>query len=357
MFLFYRHPDGEQRELRYSADGIHWSDPEFSSPCGDNTTFFYNPFRGTFVFSIRSGWPMRARSYHEDADFIKAGQWSTSGDTAWLRTDDLDQFDRSLGDIPQLYDVNAVAYESIMLGAFGIFYGPQNPLCERTGMVKIIDMQLGYSRDGFHFDRPHREAFIPCSRQEGTWDQGYIHAAGGMCIVHDDELWFYYTAFSGESPKLKGGARGDKHHADRAMYAGASTGLARLRRDGFASLRASAEKRYVLTRTVTFSGAHCFVNVDSAGGAMRVALVDEKQNPIPGYSLEDSQVLSVDSCKQLVTWKSHDDLSALQGKRVRFQFELQDADLFAFWVSQKPSGESGGYVAAGGPGFSKNRDV
>ena len=36
---------------------------------------------------------------------------------------------------------------------------------------------------------------------------------------------------------------------------------------------------------------------------------------------------------------------------VRFRFQLSRGSLYAFWVSGAADGASGGYVAAGGPGF------
>ena len=43
-------------------------------------------------------------------------------------------------------------------------------------------------------------------------------------------------------------------------------------------------------------------------------------------------------------------------KSVRFRFQLTNAQIYAFWVSAEESGESGGYVAAGGPEFKGPRD-
>lgn len=80
---------------------------------------------------------------------------------------------------------------------------------------------LGYSRDGFHWHRPVRSPFIAASRKEGSWNRAYIHAAGGGCLVVKDKIYFYFGAWSGESPTL-----------GRHMYAGGNTGLAILRRDG-----------------------------------------------------------------------------------------------------------------------------
>ena len=50
-------------------------------------------------------------------------------------------------------------------------------------------------------------------------------------------------------------------------------------------------------------------------------------------------------------------LSRLAGTPVRFRFRLENASLYAFWVSPERSGVSQGYVAAGGPGFTGPADT
>ena len=148
-----------------------------------------------------------------------------------------------------------------MLGAFAIFHGPENDRAAQLGRPKINDLQLAYSRDGFHWHRPHREAFIGASRRWGSWNYGYVHAAGGVCLVVGDELWFYYGAFSGQGSIFKPGESGKYPH-DNAMYAGGHTGLATLRRDGFASMEADGEGE-LETRPLKFSGQYLFVNIDA----------------------------------------------------------------------------------------------
>jgi len=55
-------------------------------------------------------------------------------------------------------------------------------------------------------------------------------------------------------------------------------------------------------------------------------------------------------------WNGADDLAKLAGQPVRFRFRVTKGSLFAFWVSGHASGESGGYVAAGGPGLTGATD-
>lgn len=355
MFLYFRHSGGEGGEIYSSSNGVDWVDQGPTSPCGDNSSFFYNPFRKRYVFSIRDGSPVgRARFYAEAPTFAAAAQWG-DGRVPWARTDGLDKPDPLVGDTPQLYDLNAVAYESVLLGAFAVFYGPQNEVCARTGEVKIIDLQIATSRDGFHWHRPCRSPFIACSRRRGAWDCGYLHAAGGLCLVVGDELWFYFGAFSGASPVLAPGQTGD-YPQENAMYAGASTGLATLRRDGFASLDAGEEEGELVTRPVTFTGEHLFVNVDARNGALRVEVLDEDGATIPGFSADQCVPVTVDSTRHRVVWEGEGGLGTLARRPLSFRFRLRHGSLYSFWVSPTTAGESGGYLAAGGPGFSGLRD-
>ena len=82
-----------------------------------------------------------------------------------------------------------------------------------------------------------------------------------------DELWFYYGAFSGQGSVLKTGETGSAYEQDNAMHAGGHTGLATLRRDGFASMQTDSRGGVLATRLVTFSGSHLFVNLDARGAS------------------------------------------------------------------------------------------
>ena len=248
-------------------------------------------------------------------------------------------------DSTQFYDADAVAYESIMLGLFGIHRGPNNQIAKFGGFPKITDMNLGFSRDGFHFSRPDRRPFITSTHKAGDWDRGYIHAVGGGCLVVGDSLYFYYSAWSGFSPKLISD-----------IYAGGSMGLAVLRRDGFASLDAGAEDGYMITRPVVFNGKFMFVNVDNKEGALQVELLDENYKVLKPFTRRNCAIVSANKTIQEVTWEKVDDLAGLAGKKVRFKFYLRKGSLYSFWVTPDKLGASYGYVAAGGPGFSGSID-
>lgn len=323
-----------------SGDGIHWECLGETRAMGDNTTFFYNPFRKKWVFSLRTFSKLdsrvRTRGYCEREHFFEEGGWKEEDIRFWARTDIFDRPDPELGYYTQIYNLDAVAYESIMLGVYSVFMGPPNFVCGRTGMPKINDLKLGFSRDGFHFSRGEYGDFLTSSRTPGTWDYGYLHPAGGICTVQEDELYFYYSAFSGESPQFG-------HH----KYSGGGVGLARLRRDGFACMYdQDGHGGSLTTEVLTYSGEYFFVNADCGEGSLLVELLDEAGEVIPAYSRERCQVICQDRTKQQVTWDGAPVLKGLPEK-IRVRFLLNRVRLYAFWITDDVQGKSHGYLGAG----------
>ena len=306
---------------------------------GDYCSFFYNPFRRVWVYSIKRSGPFgRNRYYAESATFGEARVFDRS--VYWTDADELDKPDPRIGDAPQLYSLSAVAYESVMLGAFQLLLGPKNSICELGNFPKFTELKLGFSRDGFHWSRPDRRAFIGPTRRDGDWDRGYVHTTAGVCLVVGDQLYFPYCAYSGIGPE-----------GHRGMYTGASVGLAVLRRDGFASMDAGERAGVLTTRPVDFKGSRLFVNAATAKGELRVEVLDDKGVLITPFVAANCQPMKVDSTLHEVTWQGATDLAALRGRTVRFRFHLRQGSLFAFWVSPDASGASHGYVGAGGPGY------
>ena len=67
----------------------------------------------------------------------------------------------------------------------------------------------------------------------------------------------------------------------------------------------------------------------SAGGIIRVEILDEAGKPIPGYAVGDCQKIIGNEIKRTVIWKDHDNLRDLIGKTVRLRFRITDADLYS----------------------------
>jgi hypothetical protein len=326
MFGYFRRkpPAADGGELHTSPDGIHWSEPRLTGPCGNNTCFYYDPFRKLWVVSVRLGGDKdkhgRRRARREQRDFLGDASWGAKDiiGNPWLAADDLDPPDPQLGYKTQLYNFTAVAYESVMLGLFMIHRGPPNDVCKPQGISKISDVSLGFSRDGVNWARPDRRAFIGCSRKPGTWNRAYIHPAGGGCLVVGGQLYFHFAAWSDISPKL-----GDH------LEAGGSTGLAVLRRDGFLSLDSAARGGTLTTPPVQFSGQHLFVNAEAKGGELAVEAIRESGTALPGFGVEQCGPIGSDGTRQPVQWQNAAHLSSLAGKPARFRFHLTRAKLYS----------------------------
>lgn len=344
-YKFLTMRSSKEHALYTSKDGLDWSRGVSTGPAADYCTFFFNPFRNVWVHSIKRNGPRgRARDYAESPVFMRPGIYNRS--VYWVNADRLDKPDPEIGDAPQLYMLHGIAYESILLGMFQILLGPGNDVCAAGNFPKTTDLKLGFSRDGFYWDRPNREPFIKATRKEGDWNRAYLHSTAGICLIVGDWLYFPYTGFSGVSPTgLKG------------MYTGASIGMAILRRDGFASMEAGAGGGVLTTRPVRFSGRRLFVNVDCPGGELRAEVLDSSGAQIAGFTKDDCLPVRADKTLAPVAWKNGADLPALAGKPVRFRFYMNNGKLYSFWVSRDESGASRGFVAAGGPGYGRSYDV
>jgi hypothetical protein len=191
---------------------------------------------------------------------------------------------------------------------------------------------LAFSRDGYHFDRPHREAVISVADDPKAWNYGNVQSVAGGGVIVGDRLYIY--------------ASGRKSKED-------TTGLYLWRRDGFASVDADDQEGTLTTRPLTFRGRHLLVNLAAAEGQMRAELLD----PDGRVHATAKPLTGIDETLARVEWTGASDLSKWSGQRLRFRFSLRDGALYAFWVTPDESGASHGYVAAGGPGLTGPTDA
>ncbi|MEO7649197.1 MAG: hypothetical protein ABIZ80_01925 [Bryobacteraceae bacterium] len=346
--------------LHVSADGIHWSEPvgkgrTYLLPNYDRTTLFYNPFRKLWVYNVRGSnvgpkaFPEldssvgRVRYYLETRDFNRG--WESKDELVpWVGVDERDLPDPEIQLPTQLYDMEAFPYESLMVGQFAVWRGPDNDEVKDRG--KRNEIYLGFSRDGFHWDRSddRRRPFIPVSDKRGDWNWGNAQPVGGGALVMGDKLYFYFSARRG-NPESTGAG-----HPDGT----GRTGIAILRRDGFASMD-TTDSGSLETALVQFSGKHLLVN--AVADEVKVEVLDRQGRVISPFSRAHCEPFRGDRTMQAVRWKGASDLSKVAGQAVRFRFLVRKGSLYSFWVSASPTGASNGYVAAGGPGFLSNKDA
>lgn len=356
--------DHEKYDIRYSADGIHWGETvAMSGRVCDRSTVNYNPFRKKWIASIRVFAPMlpsiRCRAYVEDNDLenlVHRVHWFqneldyvrdsllkdyTSIDpdiVFWfgIDPDEKRHPDPTIGPdcLPAVYNFDATAYESVMLGEYSVWRGPENNICNERGIQKLTEFCLGYSRDGFHYARPDMEPVMESVQEPGAWNYGNMQPAIGNPVIVGDSLYLYC-----------GG-----HKLNDVMWDGwTSTGLGILRRDGFVSMKAEGEG-FIETPAVSFEGRYLFVN--AAAGRLAVEVLGEDGKPLKGYSKDECLALAdADGTRMMVCWKHHKHLGRLSGRTVRFKFYVTDGELYSFWVSPWKTGESCGFLGGGGPGL------
>lgn len=365
-FIFGGPGEGWHMNYRTSADGIHWGNflwPKGSGQCGDRTTVFYNPFREKWVFIIRGQPPREGRiKQYWEADNVNdpaSAQWPsvTTAQAAvplWVRSDlGLDVPEPAIGIMPQLYNLDCVAYESVVLGFFSITHGEyagdakgDDGRIVQPGRPKGNQVKIGFSRDGFHWQRPDHTPFMGISDTVESWNWGNVQPVGNGGLVVGDRLYFYV-----------GGRKGKADDRLESSWAGGSTGLAVLRRDGFASMDAGDAEKTLTTRNIRFGGKYMFVNVDAPQGALAVEVLSADGQVVAPFNKANCQAVSVNKTLQAVTWRGAADLSTLAGQDVKLRFHLTNGKLYSFWVTPDATGASHGYVMGGGPGFKGHTDT
>ncbi len=149
--------------------------------------------------------------------------------------------------------------------------------------------------------------------------------AGQPPIVRNDELWFYYGGY-----RYRNASQAQTFA--REYLDSSAIGLAKLRLDGFCSLKGGIEPGSVLTKKIEVDGSRLHLNVNSWRGHVAAELLDAEENrTLPGYSLEECVSLCVNQIGTSIRWKTRADLSELRGKTIRVRFSLLNAELYAFW--------------------------
>lgn len=342
--------------LKYSSDGIHWTEPvAVSGELLDRCAAYYDPFRGQYVLSLKSKNPDKGRSRNylshsnpELAVSLAHNVFHGHQDLFirnWFSADDDEPRNPLFQSIrPQIYNHEAMAYEGVMLGYFVVWQGPENKVCDSLNIQKRNEILIGWSFDGFNWIRPNKNRFIAVSDDFNAWNAGNIQSVAGCPLIVGDSLYFYVSARRNTKPE---------HDSNF------STGLAIMRRDGFVSVDASSDEGYVTTpcHEITPSSS-LYVNVDvsAAGGYLVAELIDERGNVLPGFSRDECIVVSnTNSTCAPIRWRHP---KPLQSQRARVRFFMKNSSLFAYWFSPWPTGESGGYTAGGGPQLNPSgRDI
>ena len=335
-------------KLKYSTDGIHWGNTvALSGDIYDRCAAYYDPFRGKYVLSLKTMTDKgRSRNYlsGEDPELLVSLAHRTFDKTSdkyicyWFSADVDDPRNPDYPTIsPQIYNHEAMPYESLMLGYFTVWQGPENKECDSLNIQKRNEVLLGWSKDGFHWERKNKEPFLPVDSNKEAWNAGNVQSTAGNPLIVGDSLYFYVSG---------------RYNSKPVHDSNFSTGLAMLRRDGFMSFQSENKEGYLTTTPFLLEDKYLFTNVDVSLGNLLVEILDENSEPIKGFTKKDILPLKeINSTKQRIGWRRYSDLSSLIGKMVSLRFYLTDGDLYSFWLTSDVNGESRGYTGGGGPGL------
>lgn len=342
-------PSAVSMVLKYSADGIHWTEPvAVSGDLFDRCSAFYDPFRNKYVLSLKTKDEnnLRARNYlaHENPEMAVSLAHRVYGNKYdkfikfWFSADDDDPRHPDFPEItPAIYNHDVMPYENVLLGQFCVWQGPENKDCVRLNVQKRNEILIGFSVDGFNWNRKNKQPFIPVAEDSTAWNAGNIQSSMGSPLIVGDYLYFYYSGRYNSRPV---------HPSNFA------TGLATLRRDGFVSANADNKKGYIVTYPLKETTPYLFINAQiPSDGEIIIIAIDSLGHVVN----KTKPIKNVDSTNLLCQWEEDVDLN---NQEIRFKFILKGCNLYSFWFSDSITGESGGYTAGGGPGLSSSgRDL
>ena len=332
-FYLFHSPDGVNWQLSHDYPVIKdtgafamYEDTQFwSMSVGDTTNFRYDPVLKKYIADAKFNLYMPKEKFRElgiirdDKMRLRLRSFMESDDLVhWTDPRFLMFPDKYDAPDCQIYGHVGFVYESTWIGVARIMHMiPIN--------YKQVDMQLTYSRDGRHWCRPQqRQAFIALGEDPDSWEADYSGLSLSAPLLVNDELWFYYY-----------GSR-NAFRENQQGWGAFSTGLAKLRRDGFVSLNARKgdEPGKVTTRPLNFSGKTLFVNAQvQQDGWIKAAVLTKESEPIMNYQLEDAVAMTEDTTKGRMTWKTTDALVIPAGNQhVRLVFEMKNAKLYSFWI-------------------------
>lgn len=287
-----------------SPDGVHWrllSDKPILTK-GDFDSLnvaFWDGARGKYVAYVRKS--------HEG---FRSVDRCVSDD--FLHWSDPEPVDFGPGEPEHLYTNAIQPYFRNPLVCFGfpMRFFPSRTRFQGHPDRGVSDNVMIASRDGIHFPRYFREAFVRPGMDARNWTQRNFIAATGIIPAGDKELALFWVEHY--------------DHHDCCLMRGT------IRIDGFTSLHAGVPGGEMLSKPVKLDGSALALNIaTSAAGGARIAICDESGRALAGFSLEECEDIYGDDIERIVRWNGSPDLTRFEGKQVRLRIALKDADIFS----------------------------
>ena len=329
-----------------SPDGLRWRVATDAVPVSgcmpmDKTVLPHHHFEagsgfykwnGMYYITGQSSLPsdLCARDYsgrevgiHRSADFL---HWSETSTVGFVREG---QYHRRENAGPFRYGEGEEAHEgvcvwnrgNVLIGLYGIWHGAPK------WMGRTIDLGLLISNDGLHFREPLTEYVFLERGGDGAWDQGGLIQGQGFENV-GDQTFIWYGAWDPRvfNPYVPRGG----------------VGLAVLERDrfGYLSVRDPGRRGVLVSESIRVDARfmlYCNARGLSAEAMLRFEMLDEYEQPLPGFSGNDAAVVAESGLRVPLVWKSGTRID-LDRKlfKIKAAFEghrCEDAKLYTVYIS------------------------
>ena len=184
---------------------------------------------------------------------------------------------------------------------------------DSTQRKGVSDAVLMTSRGGTTYDRTFLTSFVRPGTDQRNWAARSNMPALGVIPTGDSEMSFFII----------------RAYGTEDIYLERMT----LRKDGFASIHAGFEEGSATTKPVTLRGNTFLANyATSSKGYVKVVLLDEESNEIPGFGEADAVEMVGDKIDGEVLWEGGKTIQDLGDTKVRIRFIAQDADIYSFGV-------------------------
>ncbi|MEA1952148.1 MAG: hypothetical protein U9N87_12240 [Planctomycetota bacterium] len=308
--------------VAFSSDGIHWREcphnPMFKT--ADTLTWTRNSSTGEYLVYHKMMKDVRG---HKRRSVCLATSRDLRGWTPSKLVMACDETDDSWvkepGQRTEFYNMSVFPYGDQFLGVattFRLAKTYKKPVPDQSSHDGTIHGQLVHSRDGHTWHRfEDRTPFLP--NGPSAFDAGCILGLINTPVIHNDEIWIYYTAIT-------------TGHGGKMPEKRITIGRAAWQLDRFVSLDAENEPGTVETVSLKPTGNRLVVNADASKGQLAVEVCGKDGKTLPGYAVDDCVAMKADELRHSIKWKKHDDLP--DDRPVRLRFHLENVSLYSYRV-------------------------
>lgn len=199
--------------------------------------------------------------------------------------------------------------------------------------------RLAYSHNGFHWRYlAGRKPFLELG-EPGEFDSGFM-CPGGNLLEKQDDIFLYYSG----TPFMHGWCIDENFRFRKDIPLGEQEdeyfiGLAKIKRDRYASLYASHRARFSIDPQVSGMSplfvnpekSTFYVNVNCPYGYLKAAIIDSQTHkPLSGFNFDDCVPITGDHLRAQVAYRNKKISDIPPDKGIYLAFELYRGEIFSY---------------------------